>query len=72
MSVNDPSTSCTSCCECCQEIPLDAALTVEGSEYVLHFCGLECYQRFLARADGRSEEATGPATAPSAAGRTPR
>ncbi|HEE9764846.1 DUF3330 domain-containing protein (plasmid) [Stutzerimonas stutzeri] len=54
MSVNDLSTSCTSCCECCQEIPLDAALTVEGSEYVLHFCGLECYERFQARAKARA------------------
>jgi hypothetical protein len=35
---------------CCKEIPLDAAFTPEGAEYVEHFCGLECYQRFQARA----------------------
>lgn len=38
------------CCVCCKEIPLDAAFTPEGAEYVEHFCGLECYQRFQARA----------------------
>ncbi|UPQ81412.1 DUF3330 domain-containing protein [Pseudomonas knackmussii] len=61
MSINDPSTSCTSCCECCQEIPLDAVLTVEGSEHVLHFCGLECYERFQARAEARAASDTEPA-----------
>ena len=43
MNVNEPSTAC---CVCCKEIPLDAAFTPEGAEYVEHFCGLECYQRF--------------------------
>ncbi|TLJ46952.1 DUF3330 domain-containing protein, partial [Pseudomonas aeruginosa] len=28
----------TSCCVCCKEIPLDAAFTPEGAEYVEHFC----------------------------------
>ncbi len=41
MNANEPSTSC---CVCCKEIPLDAAFTPEGAEYVEHFCGLECYQ----------------------------
>ncbi|HCL9452788.1 DUF3330 domain-containing protein, partial [Pseudomonas aeruginosa] len=40
---------------CCKEIPLDAAFTPEGAEYVEHFCGLECYQRFQARAKTGSE-----------------
>ena len=43
MTGNEPSTAC---CVCCKEIPLDAAFTPEGAEYVEHFCGLECYQRF--------------------------
>ncbi|WP_250130306.1 DUF3330 domain-containing protein [Escherichia coli] len=43
MNANDP--TATSCCVCCKEIPLDAAFTPEGAEYVEHFCGLECYQR---------------------------
>lgn len=44
MNTTDPST--VACCECCKEIPLDAAFNPEGAEYVEHFCGLECYQRF--------------------------
>lgn len=38
--MNTNNTSTISCCECCKDIPLDAALTPEGSEYVVHFCGL--------------------------------
>lgn len=49
------SDTCTvSCCVCCKEIPLDAAFTPEGAEYVEHFCGLDCYQRFVAMAKGVS------------------
>ncbi|MFX8160721.1 DUF3330 domain-containing protein, partial [Acinetobacter baumannii] len=39
MNASDSTT--TSCCVCCKEIPLDAAFTPEGAEYVEHFCGLE-------------------------------
>lgn len=53
MNANNP--TATSCCECCKEIPLDAAFTPEGAEYVEHFCGLECYQRFQARAKTMNE-----------------
>ena len=56
MNANAPNTaSCTTCCVCCKEIPLDAAFTPEGAEYVEHFCGLECYQRFQARASTATE-----------------
>ncbi|CAG0930194.1 MAG: hypothetical protein EFKGCFLK_01173 [Rhodocyclaceae bacterium] len=35
-------------CEMClKEIPASAAFTPEGSEYVGHFCGIDCYQAFL-------------------------
>jgi hypothetical protein len=51
MNANAPNTaSCTTCCVCCKEIPSDAAFTPEGAEYVEHFCGLDCYERFQARA----------------------
>jgi hypothetical protein len=37
-------------CEVClKEIPPSAAFTPEGSEYVGHFCGIECYQIFMRR-----------------------
>ncbi|UIM35054.1 DUF3330 domain-containing protein (plasmid) [Escherichia coli] len=47
-------------CVCCKEIPLDAAFTPEGAEYVEHFCGLECYQRFQARASTATETSVKP------------
>jgi EAL domain-containing protein (putative c-di-GMP-specific phosphodiesterase class I) len=58
MNVNEPTTSC---CVCCKEIPLDAAFTPEGAEYVEHFCGLDCYERFQARAKAVAEPVTTPA-----------
>ena len=58
MNANDP--TATSCCVCCKEIPLDAAFTPEGAEYVEHFCGLECYQRFQARAKALNESSADP------------
>ncbi len=57
MNVNKPSIAC---CVCCKEIPLDAAFTPEGAEYVEHFCGLECYQRFQARAKVAAETSAEP------------
>ncbi len=40
-------------CEMClKEIPESAAFTPEGSEYVGHFCGIECYQEFLRKRRG--------------------
>ncbi|MQI03842.1 DUF3330 domain-containing protein [Escherichia coli] len=32
----------------------------EGAEYVEHFCGLECYQRFQARASTATETSVKP------------
>ena len=53
MNANQPPTA--TCCVCCKEIPLDAAFTPEGAEYVEHFCGLDCYERFRARAKAETE-----------------
>ena len=57
MNANEPSTAC---CVCCKEIPLDAAFTPEGAEYVEHFCGRECYERFQARAKAEVQTGIGP------------
>ncbi len=64
MNANAPNTaSCTTCCVCCKEIPLDAAFTPEGAEYVEHFCGLDCYERFQARAKAATESDIAPVLA---------
>ncbi|MDI9757495.1 DUF3330 domain-containing protein [Acinetobacter baumannii] len=61
MNATAPNTaSCTTCCVCCKEIPLDAAFTPEGAEYVEHFCGLDCYERFQARAKAATESDIAP------------
>lgn len=35
-----------SCSKCRKEIPLSAALTPQGADYVGYFCGIECYEEF--------------------------
>lgn len=35
-----------SCEECLSEIPASVAHSLEGPDYVHHFCGLECYERW--------------------------
>ncbi len=36
------------CSVCRKEIPLSAALTPQGAEYIGFFCGMECYEEFVA------------------------
>ena len=34
-------------CEVClKEIPTTEAKTTEGTDYVVHFCGLDCYEQW--------------------------
>jgi hypothetical protein len=47
-SVNEPDAPIP-CSICQREIPLSAALWRESSDYVEHFCGLECYDRWRNR-----------------------
>lgn len=43
-------------CEIClKEIPLDEADSAEGSDYVVHFCGLECFEKWQRRQPPRQE-----------------
>ncbi|WP_048987265.1 DUF3330 domain-containing protein [Burkholderia cenocepacia] len=48
--MNTGSASTVDCGVCCREVPLDAAFTPEGTDYVVYFCGLDCYRRFTERA----------------------
>jgi hypothetical protein len=41
------------CAVCQHEIPLSAAAWRESSDYVAHFCGLECYERWRNQSAGR-------------------
>lgn len=34
-------------CDCChQDIPLSTALTPEGMDYVYHYCGEDCFEKW--------------------------
>jgi hypothetical protein len=39
------------CKTCLEEIPADEAKMEEASDYVLYFCGLECYRIWRRQAD---------------------
>jgi hypothetical protein len=34
------------CAICLKEIPISAAKNAEATDYVIHFCGLECYGKW--------------------------
>lgn len=41
-------------CEIClKEVPRSEAKTAEGSDYVLYFCGLDCYQKWQEENEGK-------------------
>lgn len=35
------------CSVCEQEVPVSEVMSFEASDYMLYFCGLDCYQRWL-------------------------
>ncbi len=35
-----------SCQVCLKEVPRSVAKSLEGADYVYHFCGADCYQRW--------------------------
>ena len=39
-----PAEQTVACEVCMKEIPLSAAKTSEAIDYVVHFCGLDCYE----------------------------
>ena len=38
------------CAVCEHEVPVSEAVVREASDYVAHFCGLECYERWRKQA----------------------
>jgi ribosome-binding protein aMBF1 (putative translation factor) len=46
-------------CEICmKEVPKTEALNAEGAEYVLYFCGLDCYRKWSGDQPGQSDDAS--------------
>lgn len=60
MNKEQKTEGCPMCeCEaCCKHIPLSSALTPEGADYVRHFCGTECYEKWQMRQKTRLDEKT--------------
>lgn len=43
-------------CEVClQEIPATEARSAEGQDYVLYFCGLDCYDKWREKGEAAEE-----------------
>ncbi len=38
------------CKVCLKEIPLSEAKSAEATEYVAHYCGLDCYEKWMEKA----------------------
>ena len=44
-------------CEVClKEVPKSEAKTAEAQEYVMHFCGLDCYDEWQKQNDSQVKE----------------
>lgn len=51
MTITDkPAELETVACEVCmKEVPVSEATVPEATDYVVHFCGLDCYQKWKAQ-----------------------
>lgn len=41
-----PESGMVSCDICCLEVPISSAKTPESVDYVVYFCGLDCYAKW--------------------------
>ncbi len=39
------------CCVCMTEVPKSVAASFEGEDYVVHFCGADCHQKWREQQD---------------------
>lgn len=45
-----------SCDICLKEVPLSEATIPEATDYFVHFCGLECYEKWRQMDDSQKEK----------------
>jgi hypothetical protein len=45
-----------SCSICMKEIPIDEASSFEAVDYVIHFCGLECFDKWKEKKQSQQED----------------
>jgi len=46
-----------SCEVCLKEVPINEAMVPEASDYFVHFCGLECYEKWKKQGGKPKEQA---------------
>jgi hypothetical protein len=46
-----------SCEVCLKEVPIDEAKVPEATDYFVHFCGLECYEKWKSQGGKPKEKA---------------
>ncbi len=44
------------CDVCRKEVPLSEAMIPEAEEYVAHFCGLECYEKWKQESNQKGQK----------------
>ena len=51
-----PEVEKVSCAICSKEIPLSEALIPEAADYMVYFCGLECYAQWKKRSESSGQQ----------------
>lgn len=59
MATNDKSGEVkhVACEICLKEVPISEAKVVEATDYFVHFCGLECYDKWKNQRENPKDEA---------------
>jgi hypothetical protein len=52
--IDDTTVPLVACEECLKRIPKDEAQVSEAADYVAYFCGLDCFQKWRAKADEKN------------------
>ncbi len=58
MNDKDNNDETIKCDVCLKEVPLSEAKNAEASDYVAHFCGLDCYDKWLKKSEDEDKEDT--------------
>jgi len=43
------------CSVCLKEVPLSEAVNEEATDYVVHFCGLDCYDKWKKQEENKKD-----------------
>ena len=43
------------CSVCLKEVPVSEAVSEEATDYVVHFCGLDCYEKWKKQEENKKD-----------------